>query len=49
MKIKISYQAEEAAAVAALVDNLRKLLPGVKVHESKAHEPFFHVYLSRKK
>ncbi len=48
MKIKISYTESEAAQVAVLVSQLKKMLP-VQAKWSDRHEPFYHVYLTLKK
>lgn len=49
MKITISYIASEEREAAGVLEALRPLLPGLRVHKNKAKPPFLHLYLTTKK
>ena len=46
MKIALAFLPEEKEAAAAGITALRQLYLGLKVHESAAHPPFRHFYLT---
>lgn len=46
MKIAITYQQNEASIAAYLIALIRARYPCSKLHKSKRHPPFTHVYLT---
>ena len=49
MKIKITYLPAEDQEAADIQAAILRRFPGAKIHESEAHPPFKHIYLSTKK
>ena len=49
MKITIAFTEKEQENADTIVAVLRRLHPGIKVHKSDAHKPFFHMYLTTRK
>lgn len=46
MKIALTYQQNEASIAAYLIALIRARYPCSKLHKSKRHPPFTHVYLT---
>lgn len=49
MKLKLTYQPEEAQEVNLILHFVRELLPGVRVHKNESKAPFIHLYLTTKR